>query len=423
MKRVILVAGLIIVNGVGIAGDTWPGFRGPQGDGTVTGSCLPLTWSETNNVRWKIALPQNGWSTPVVQDNQIWVTGATEKGNDFFAYCVALDTGKVLFEKKLFQCESPEPLMNAVNGYASPSGVIEKGRVYLHFGTYGTACLDTGTREVLWTREDLKCRHFRGPGSSPMLYKNLLILTFDGIDQQYLVALDKLTGKTVWKSERKIKFNDLDEKGQPKNEGDFRKGFTTPYIMTFNGKDQLISPASTTIMSFDPETGTELWRVRSKTHTPAVSAVSSEGIVFAVTGHGPAEMLAIRPDGQGDVTDTHVLWRMGGKDVPQTPSPVVVKGLLYMVSDSGILNCIEAKTGNVVFRQALGGNIIASPIHDGDKVYFFSLSGKAVVLRAGRTFEKLAENRLDVGFMASPAVSGNTLILRTKTHLYAIEGK
>lgn len=423
MKRLILAAGIIVVNGIGNADDAWPSFRGPATDGTVTVSQLPLIWSETNNVRWKVALPQNGWSTPVVQDNHIWVTGATEKGNDFFAYCVALETGKLLFEKKLFTCAEPEPLMNAVNGYASPSGAIEKGRVYLHFGSYGTACLDTGTGEVLWKRDDFKCRHFRGPGSSPILYKNFLILTFDGIDQQYVVAVDKQTGKTVWKSDRNIKFNDLNEKGEPKNEGDFRKGFATPHIMTVNGKDQLISPASSTIIALDPETGKELWRVRSPTHTPAVSTVSADGVVFAVTGHGPAEMLAIRSDGSGDVTDTHVLWRMGGKDIPVTPSPVVIKGLLFMLADQGILNCLDVVTGKVIWRQSLGGNFIASPIHDGEKIYFFSLSGKAVVLRAGRTFEKLAENRLDAGFMASPAVSGKTLVLRTKTHLYAIEAK
>jgi outer membrane protein assembly factor BamB len=421
--RISIVMGLMLLNGIGIAGDTWPSFRGPTGDGTVTGSKIPLTWSETNNVRWKIALPLAGWSTPVIQDNQIWATGATEKGSNFFAYCVALETGKVLFEKQLFTCAKPEPLMNAVNGYASPSGAIEKGRVYLHFGSYGTACLDTGTGEVLWKRDDLKCRHFRGPGSSPILYKNLLILTFDGIDQQYVVALDKLTGKTVWKSDRNIKFNDLNEKGEPKGEGDFRKGFATPYIMTVNGKDQMITPASTTIISLDPETGKELWRVRSPTHTPAVSAVSENGIAFAVTGHGPAEMLAINSVGRGDLTDTHVLWRMGGKDIPVTPSPIVIKGLLYMLADHGILNCLDVVTGKVIWRESLGGNFIASPIHDGEKIYCPSLSGKTLVLRAGRTFEKLAENRLDTGFMASPAVSGNTLILRTKTHLYAIEAK
>lgn len=405
------------------ATENWPMFRGPQGNGAVIGSRIPLNWSETNNVNWKIPLPHAGWSTPVVQDGQIWFTGATEKGNDFFAFCVDVKSGKTLFEKQLFHCDTPEPLGNAVNGYASPSAVIEKGRVYLHFGSYGTACLNTTTFELLWKRDDLPCRHYRGPGSSPILYKELLILTLDGVDQQYLVALDKRTGKTVWKSERKIVFNDLDEKGQPKRDGDMRKGFTTPLIIEVAGKDQLISPASSTIISYEPGTGKEIWRVKSPTHTPAVSAVYADGLVLAVTGHGPAEMLAIRPDGQGDVTETHVAWRMGGKEIPLTPSPVVVNGLLYMLSDNGILNCIEVTSGKKLWREQMGGNCIASPIQDGEKVYVFALSGKTTVLRAGRTFEKLSENTLECGLMASPAITGDCVILRTKTHLYNIGTK
>lgn len=418
-----LLACLSVVNGVGLAGDGWPMFRGPQGDGTVSGAKLPLSWSETENVRWKIALPQVGWSTPVVQDGQIWLTGATEKGNDFFAYGVDEKTGKIAIEKQLFHCDTPEPLGNSVNGYASPSAVIEKGRVYVHFGSYGTACLDTATGEVLWKREDLKCRHYRGPGSSPILYKDFIILTMDGVDVQYLIALDKATGKTVWKSDRMITFNDLDEKGQPKRDGDMRKGFTTPIVINVGGKDQLISPASSAIIAYEPSTGKELWRVRSPTHTPAVSPVYANGLVLSVTGHGPAEMLAIRPDGKGDVTETHVVWRMGGKEVPLTTSPVVVNGLLYMLSDNGIMNCMEVASGKIVWRQQLGGSCLASAIHDNEKIYIFGLSGKTIVIRAGRTFEKLGETLLESGFMASPAVTGDSLILRTKTHVYNISVK
>jgi len=398
-------------------------FRGPQGDGTVSGAKLPLSWSETENVRWKIALPQVGWSTPAVQDGQIWLTGATEKGSNFFAYCVDVKTGKLDFEKQLFHCESPEPLGNSVNGYASPSPAIEKGRVYVHFGSYGTACLDTATGETLWKREDLKCRHYRGPGSSPILYNDFLILTMDGVDLQYLIALDKKTGKTVWKSDRMITFNDLDEKGQPKRDGDMRKGFTTPIVIDVGGKDQLISPASSAIIAYEPSTGKEIWRLRSPTHTPAVSSVYANGLVLAVTGHGPAEMLAIRPDGKGDVTDTHVAWRMGGKEIPLTTSPVVVNGLLYMLSDNGIMNCMEVSSGKIVWREQIGGSCIASAIHDSEKIYIFGLSGKTTVIRAGRSFEKLGETLLESGFMASPAVAGDSLILRTKTHLYNISVK
>jgi outer membrane protein assembly factor BamB len=395
-------------------------FRGPRGNGAVAGARLPLNWSETNNVLWKVAVPHLGWSSPVVQDGRIWVTSATEKGHEFFAYCVDAKSGKLLFEKSLFRSASPEPLGNAVNCYASPSPAAEPGRVYVHFGSYGTACLDAATGEALWKREDLKCRHYRGPGSSAILYRDLLILTFDGVDVQYVTALDKRTGKTVWKSDRASEWNDLDEKGQPKREGDFRKGFATPLVIDVGGKAQLISPASRTLFAYEPDTGKEIWRVRNTAYTPAVSPVFCDGLVLSVTGHGTVEMQAIRPEGANDVTASHVAWCIAGKEVPLTPSPVVLDGLLYMLADHGVLTCLETGTGKTVWRELLGGNYLASPIHDGERIYFFSVSGKTTVIRAGRTFEKLAENRLDSGFMASPAVFGDSLILRTKTHVYCV---
>ncbi len=396
-------------------------FRGPQGNGAGKGCHLPQQWSESENVRWKTAVPNLGWSTPVVQDKRIWLTSATKKGEDFFVFCVDADSGKILIEKKLFHCDSPEPLGNSVNCYASPSPAIEKGRVYVHFGSYGTACLDALTGDLIWKRDDLKCRHYRGPGSSPILYQDLLILTFDGVDLQYVIALDKHTGKTFWKTDRAIEWKDLDSDGKPKREGDFRKAFSTPLLIKVDGKDQLISPASSTLFAYEPSTGKEIWRTVNTAYTPSVSPVFADGVVLAATGHGHAEMLAVRPDGRNDVSDSHVVWRFAGKDVPQTPSPVVVDGLLYMLSDHGKLNCIDIETGKSLWRESMGGSYIASPIHDGERIYYFSLSGKTIILRAGRTFEKLAENHLDAGFMASPAVVGDSLILRTKTHLYRVD--
>jgi outer membrane protein assembly factor BamB len=423
MKTFSLLACFVALHGAVCAGEGWPMFRGPQGNGSVADSRLPLLWSETNNVCWKIAIPHVGWSTPVVQGDQVWVTSATEKGQDFFAFCVEVKTGKVLFEKHVFHSETPEPLGNAVNCYASPSPAIEQGRVYIHFGTYGTACIDTTTGEVLWKREDLKCRHYRGPGSSVVLYRDLLILTFDGVDVQYLVALDKRTGKTVWKSDRTIEWKDLDESGKPKRDGDFRKGFATPLVIDVGGKAQLISPASSAIIAYEPGTGQELWRVRNTAYTPVVAPVFDGEKVFAVTGHGAVEMLAIRPEGTNDVTDSHVAWRIAGKDVPLTPSPVVLDGLLYMLSDNGIMTCLDAGSGNAVWRENIGGACLASPILSGGRIYVFTGAGKTTVIRAGRTFEKLAENQLASGFMASPAVAGDSLILRTKKHLYRVGAK
>ncbi|MHC4253155.1 MAG: PQQ-binding-like beta-propeller repeat protein [Planctomycetota bacterium] len=374
-------------------------------------------------MRWKTAIPHLGWSTPVVLDKQVWVTSATRDGRDFHAFCVDANSGGVLFAKHLFHCNKPEPLSNGVNCYASPSPAIEPGRVYVNFGSYGTACLDTATGDVIWRRTDLPCRHYRGPGSSIILYQDLLILTFDGVDVQYLTALDKRTGRTAWKTDRNIKWNDLDANGKPQREGDYRKGFTTPLVIDVGGKEQLISPASTATLAYEPGTGREIWRVRNPGHTPAVSPVFGSGLVFAATGHRTVELVAIRPDGTGDVTDSHVAWRLRNRDVPTTPSPVAVDGLLFIMGNRGRVTCLEAESGKTVWRERVGGNYLASPIHDGERIYLSSTTGKTTVIRAGRRFEKLAENKLDSGFMASPAVAGDSLILRTKTHLYRIGGK
>ena len=204
---------------------------------------------------------------------------------------------------------------------------------------------------------------------------------------------------------------------------DFRKAFATPLVIQVDGKDQLISLASSTIFAYDPGTGHEIWKVVNTAYSPSVSPVFSDGLVLAVTGRGTAEMLGIRPEGTKDVTDSHVVWRVAGKDVPLTPSPVVLGGLLYMLADHGVMTCMEAATGKTVWRERADGNCIASPIQDGERIYIFSVSGKTTVIRAGRAFEKLAENRLATGFMASPAVAGNALFLRTKTHLYKIQAE
>jgi len=422
--KMMIISGWVATLAVGCLGaaeEAWTMFRGPRGDGSTAACTLPLTWSETNNVRWKTAIPDSGWSTPVVMEGRVWLTSATRDGHVFSAYGVDAESGRILHALPLFRCEAPEPLGNSVNGYASPSPAIEPGRVYVHFGSYGTACLDAASGEILWKREDLRCRHYRGPGSSVLLHHHRLILTFDGVDQQYVIALDTLTGKTVWRTDRAIAWKDLDANGKPKREGDFRKGFATPIVIEVNGRQQMISAASTALFAYAPEDGKELWRVTHTAHTPAVSPIYADGLVLTVTGHGGAEMLGIRPDGIGDVTASHIAWRISGKDVPLTSSPVAYGDLAYMVSDHGALTCFEIASGKTVWRQMIGGNYQASLLRNGARIYCFGVSGKTTVLRAGcRTFEKLADNRLATGCMASPAVLGNDLIVRTKTHLYRI---
>jgi len=419
----VLFCGLLGLTSSAIA--DWPEFRGPNGDGHAAGpdnkaAGLPLHWSETENLKWKTEIPFRGWSTPVVKDGQVWLTTATEDGHDFYAICVDAETGKLRFNEKMFHCETPEPLGNNVNCYATPSPAIEMGRVYVHFGSYGTACLDTTTDRVLWKREDLRCRHYRGPSSSVVLFENLVILTFDGADLQYLVALDKNTGKTVWKTDRSIEWNDQDVPGQMAKDGDLRKAHGTPLIVTSGGKFQLLSAGAKAAYSYEPTTGKELWRVHYADWSSSPRPLYENGLAFFVTGFAKAELWAVKTDGAGDVTGTHVAWKLS-THVGKTASPILVDGLLYTVADESFVTCLEAATGKAVWTERMGGKYASSPIYADQRLYFFNQQGTTTVLKPGRSFQPLATNSLASGFMASPAVDGKAFFLRTKTHLNRIE--
>jgi outer membrane protein assembly factor BamB len=424
-RRAAWLAGLWLLAAMFARAD-WPDFRGPWCNGHVAAPGhtnlvgLPLHWSETENVRWKTATPHTGWSTPVILGRQIWLTTATMDGHDFFALCVDADTGKIIFHERLFHCDTPEPLGNHVNCYASPSPVIEPGRVYLHFGSYGTACLDTGNFKTLWKRSDLPCRHYRGPGSSPILFHDLLILTLDGIDVQYLAALDKRTGNTVWKTDRTADWNDLGPDGKPMGGGDYRKAFSTPLVVDVNGRKQMLSVGSKAAYSYDPLTGREIWKVNHPAFSGASRPLFDRGIAYLATGHGRGEVLAVRADGHGDVTSTHVLWR-AARGAPRMPSSVLVDGLLFTVSDSGTATCLDAANGSEVWQERLSGEHAASLLYGDGRIYAFSQNGTTTVFQPARRFEVVATNKLADGFMASPAVAGKALILRTRTQLYRIE--
>lgn len=411
------------------AADAWPEFRGPSGDGHVQApgnnepAGLPTLWSETENVVWKTAIPLKGWSTPVVMNGRIWLTTATEEGTDYYAIAVDAESGEIRHNKHLFHSDDPEPLGNNVNGYASPSPVIEDGRVYVHFGVYGTACLNSETAEVLWQRTDLPCRHYRGPGSSPILFEDLLILTFDGIDQQYVTALDKQTGETRWRTDRTRNWDDFDENGQIIRGGDMRKSFSTPLIVQQGGKPLMLSVGSSATYGYDPRTGEELWKVEQAGFTPSTRPVWDGERLFTATGYGTQELWAIRTDGTGDVSESHVAWRRAERDVPETPSPILAGGLLYTVSNRGEVACLEPATGETVWTERIGGNHIASPIFADGLLYFTSSQGTTTILRAGRTVEQVAANTLDDGLMASPAAAGKALYLRTPGFLYRIEAE
>ena len=430
MKFPNAVAGLVMFASLILmysANSAWPEFRGPLGDGHVPPTSdgkpigLPLHWSETNNVKWKTEVPYKGISTPVVMDGQVWLTTATVDGHDFFAICVDAETGKVRFNEKVFHSENPESLGNgaSMNSYATPSAVIEPGRVYVHFGSFGTACLDTKTAKTIWKRDDLPCRHYRGPSSSPVLFENLLILTMDGADLQYHVALDKGTGKTVWKTNRSVKWNDEHVPGQMAKDGDLRKAHSTPLIVSAAGKPQMLSVGAKAGYGYDPRTGAEIWKVEYPDWSVAPRPLFESGLAFMVTGLNKKELWAVKTDGQGDVTDTHVAWKLKTR-VGKYASPILVDGLIYTPAEESFITCVEAATGETVWTERVGGKYAASPIYADGRLYFPSQDGTTLVLKPGRTLQPLATNTLASGFMASPAVDGKAFYLRTKTHLYKV---
>lgn len=405
------------------AADTWPQFRGPTGQGMSDATGLPLKWSETENVRWKTPIHGKAWSSPVVWGEQIWLTTATEDGRELFAVAVDRATGRILHDLKLFEVEKPQ-YADRFNSYGSPTPVIEAGRVYVTFGSAGTAGLDSKTGRVLWERRDLECNHYRGAGSSPIVWGNLLILHFDGSDRQYIVALNKQDGRTVWQTDRSIDFQDLTPEGKPLREGDMRKAFSTPLVITHEKQPMLISVGSKATYCYDPATGKELWRVEErKHHSGTVTPVVGHGMVFTATGLAKGELWAVKLGGSGVVTDTHVAWKVT-THVPNRPSPLLVADLLFMIhQDTGVVSCLEAKTGELIWRERLPGlgNYSASPIHAEGRLYFFNENGYGSVIEAGRTFKVLAENKLENGFMATPAVAGKALFVRSKTDLYRLE--
>lgn len=392
----------------------WPDWRGPTGQGLSDATDLPLTWSESDNVVWKTPIHGVGHSTPVVWGNQIWLTTAPEDGSALFAVCVDFDSGEIVHDIEVFRPEKRQR-KHPLNSYATPSPVIEEDRVYVHFGRYGTAALNAATGEKVWERTDLKCNHFQGPASSPVLFENLLILHLEGVDVQFAVALDTQTGETVWRTDRAPEvYDNLPAGALPQS-------YQTPLIAYVDGKAQLVSNGSKVAMGLDPRTGKELWRIVYNAENTTSRPVSGLGLFFVNHGitEGQPVLSAVRHGGVGDITDSHVVWRRN-EDIPMLSSPVLVDDLLYLVSDRGVLQCLEAATGKVVWSEELAGKFGPSPLYADGRIYVCNKEGETTVIEPGRTFRALAENEIDGEMSASPVVAGNSLLLRTETHLYRI---
>ncbi|MCA9076632.1 MAG: PQQ-binding-like beta-propeller repeat protein [Planctomycetaceae bacterium] len=392
------------------AGDRWPEFRGPTADGRADDTGLPVTWSENENIAWKTAIQGRAWSSPVIWGDRIWLTTASGDGHELSYLVLDTNSGEVIRDELLFHTAIPQENYE-FNSHASPTPVLDEQRAYLCWGSAGTACIDRETFDVLWTRRDLECDHYRGSGSSPILYDDMLICHYDGFDYQYVIALDTQTGDTVWKTPRPTDFGTTN--------GDHKKAYGTPIVIDVNGQTQLFSPSAKGAFAYDAHTGEEIWRIRFDQHSIACRPLYEQGTLFLTTGFGRAEMLAVDPTGQGDVTDTHILWRKT-KGMPSKPSPLYIDGLLYLIHDQGVAMCLDTETGDEVWKHRLGGNYSASPVYADGRIYVFSEEGDATVLATGREAEVLAQNKLDAGCLASPAIANGALFVRTRTHLYRI---
>ena len=381
--------------------EDWPEFRGPTGQGVSAERGLPLTWSETKNVRWKVSIPGRGWSSPAIQGDRIWLTTATEEGKSLRAICVDRNTGAILQNVEVFRLKNPGQI-NGKNSQASPTPVLEGDRVYLHFGAYGTACI-TQSGEIVWKTRLEYDNGQHGPGGSPVLYEDLLIVSCDGQIIQYVAALDKMTGKVRWKR--------------------FREGFqayTTPLVVRLPAGDQVISPGAYRAIAYEPRTGKEIWQVRyGDGFSNVPRPVYGNGLVFICTGFQQPSLLAVRVDGRGDVTKKLTAWTLT-RGAPLTPSPLLVGEELYVITDNGIATCLDAATGKEHWRARVGGNHSASPIYADGRIYFLSEEGESVVIAPGKELKVLAKNELDGEMLASMAVSGGSIFVRSRTHLYRL---
>ena len=385
------------------AGD-WPEFRGPDGQGHSAEQGLPVEWSESRNVAWKTAVPGLGWSTPAIADGRAWVTTATADGEGGSLRLLAFDveSGRKAVDAELFRTDD-ESAPNPKNSLASPSPIVDGDRVYAHFGTYGTAALTTAGA-VVWTAR-FTCETQHGNGGSPILHDGLLILSCDGFDAAFVVALDARTGAVRWRTDR----------DEPVSQA-----YSTPLAIRVGGRDQIVSVGAFRTSAYDPATGAEIWRVRyARGFSNVPRPVYGRGLVYLATGFQTPSVIAVRPDGSGDVTDTHVAWRLR-RGAPHTPSPLLVGDALYVVSDQGVVTCVDAATGEIRWRERIGGNYSASPVFADGRIYFQSEEGKTTVAAPGAEFRALATNQLDGATLASMAVSEGALFLRTSTHLYRI---
>lgn len=415
-----------------VAEDWWQ-FRGPNG-GKVAERNVPTRWgSSVREPDWQTSIPGRGWSSPVVVGDRIWLTSAEEVAigsNEaaeklaalpfgsrdivvdaavtLFAIELNADTGEILRRIDLFERKNPPPL-HSMNSYASPTPVTNGERVICHFGSLGTACIDILSGKILWKRE-LALEELTGGGASPVLWEGNLFLACDGADQQYVIAIDELSGETKWKTSRP-EITAVDDSQ--------RRAFSTPLLIDSNGRRQLISLAAHWLISYNPEDGSEWWRAKvASGYSLVPTPVFDRDRVFVCTGFSKPEMVAVSTTGNGDVTDSGILWRYS-RQVPEISSPIVLEDEVYFVSD-GIVTCLDAATGTQVWQHRIGGNFASSLVASEGRIYITSSGGVTTVIKPGREYVEIATNELFGETYASLSVYRDSFLLRTNPMLFRL---
>jgi outer membrane protein assembly factor BamB len=401
--------------------ENWTHFRGSNLNGISTAAQAPVQWNDSTNIMWKTDIEGKGWSSPIVFGNQVWVTTAIENGKKMLGVCLDINTGKKIYDLNLFQPDTVKT-KHSINTYATPTGCIEEGFVYLHFGSYGTACINTTNGDLVWKRTDLKCEHAQGPGSSPILYKNMIILHYEGTDVQFIIALNKRTGETIWKTERPAEvFKPLSPIG--------RKAYITPIIMNVKGEDLLISNGAAACIAYKAETGKEVWRIVEGEDSSVAMPIEENGIVYFFTsfitpkdGEKYIDFFAVNPDGKGDIAKTNVLWKFKYPTF-QLLTPLIKDGLIYSVDSRNTLICLDAKTGKELYSKKLKQKYNSSPVYANGNIYFTSQKGETTVIKHGKELQIVAENKLPGEVYATPAFIRNSILFRTDSRLYRIGTK
>jgi outer membrane protein assembly factor BamB len=391
----------------------WPQFRGPTGQGLSDAKNPPTEWGPGKNVAWKVEIPGKGWSSPVVGGGRIYLTTAVPAGEgrradqSLRALCLDAKTGKTLWDREVFRQDGKAaPAIHSKNSHASATPVLDGGRLFVHFGHEGTACLNPDDGSVLWANRELKYKPVHGNGGSPVVDGQHVYFCIDGTDRRSVVALDKTTGKVAWEFKRP----------QPSAKP---FSFSTPLIVEQHGRRVVVAPGSGVVNGVDAGTGKELWSVEHDGYSVVPRPVAGHGLIFLSSGYDRATLLAIKVEPGFRAS---VAWK-SSQDAPLNPSPLLLGDELYTVSDNGIATCYDARTGKVHWRERVPGQYSASPLAAGGYVYLQNEAGVGTVLKAGTTFEAVATNRLNERTLASDAMDGDSLLIRTEKHLFRVESK